>query len=118
MCWSGPQVRYGKGPAKSKIMGFWLLWLCLKRYYSHFWHVDAISHCADNGLVFLQKFLVSCQYACANSIFEKKLKMAKCSPNPKWPQIGIWTHLNMLYRNPTGSFKFCSFSIVYEPFIV
>ena len=67
-----PQVHYGKGPtAKSKTMVFWLLWLCLKRYYSHFWHVDANSHCADNGLVFLQKFFVSCQYACGNSIFEK-----------------------------------------------
>ena len=23
-----------------------------ERYYSHFWHVDTISHCADNGSVF------------------------------------------------------------------
>ena len=51
-------------------------------------------------------------------VFLKKLKMAKCSPNPKKPQIGIWTQLNMLYHNPTGSFKFCNFSIVYVPFIV
>ena len=36
-----------------------------------FWHVDAISHCADNGLVFRQKLFVSCQYACANDIFKK-----------------------------------------------
>ena len=46
------QVHYGKGPtAKSKIMVFGCCEL-LKRYYSHFWHVDAISHCAGNGLVF------------------------------------------------------------------
>ena len=97
---------------------FWLLWLCLKRYYSHFWHANAISHCADNGLVFWQKLFVSCQYACANDIFEKKLKTTKCSPNPKRHQIGIWTHLNMLYLNPTGHLWFCNFSIVYGPFIV
>ena len=42
-----------------------------KVIFNHFWHVDAISHCADNDLVFLQKIFVSCQYACANGIFEK-----------------------------------------------
>ena len=47
----------------------------------------------------------------AQIVFLKKLKTAKCSPNPKRPQIRIWTHLNMLYRNPTGSFKFGNFSI-------
>ena len=51
-------------------------------------------------------------------VFKKKMKAAKCSPNPKRPQIGIWTHLNMLYHNPTGSFKIFNFSIVYGPFIV
>ena len=51
-------------------------------------------------------------------IFLKKLKMAKCSPYPKRPQIGIWTRLNMLYLNLTGSLQFCNFSIVYGPFIV
>ena len=64
------KVHYGKGPiAKSKIMVFWLLWLCLKRYHSHFWHVNATSHCADNGLVFLPKNFTSGQYTYANSIF-------------------------------------------------
>ena len=33
-------------------------------------------------------------------------------------QIALWTHLNILYHNPTDSFKFCNFSIVYGPFIV
>ena len=48
-------------------------------------------------------------------VFWKKLKMARCNPNPRRPKIGIWTHLNMLYLNPTGSFKFCNFLIVYGP---
>ena len=70
------QVCYGKGPtAKSKIMVFWLLRLGLKRYYSHFWHVNSNSHCTmvctDNGLVFSQKLFLSCQYTCATCIFEK-----------------------------------------------
>ena len=55
--------------------------------------------------------------ACANDIFEK-LETAKCSPNPKRPQIGIWANLNMLYLNPAGSLRFCNSSIVYGPFIV
>ena len=71
-----------------KLWFFWLLWLCLKTYYSHLWHVDAISHCADNGLVFSQKLFVSCQYECGNGIFEKT-KNGKVYPNPKRPQIGI-----------------------------
>ena len=54
----------------------------------------------------------------AQMIFLKKLITAKCSPNPERSQVGIWTHLNMLYLNPTGSLKFCNFSIVYGPFIV
>ena len=71
--------------SNSKIEKWFLAAVALfeKVFYSHFWHVDVISHCADNGLVFLQKFFVSCQYTCANSIFE--LKTAKCSPNPKRP---------------------------------
>ena len=51
-------------------------------------------------------------------VFLKKLETAKFSPNPKRLRTGIWTRLNMLYLNPTGSFKFCNFSIVYGPFIV
>ena len=54
----------------------------------------------------------------AQMIFLNKLKTAKCSANPERPQIGIWTHLNMLCLNPTGSLKFLNFSIVYGPFIV
>ena len=99
--------------AKSKIMVFWLLWPCLKRYYSHFWHVDAISHCTDNSLVFLQRLFVTTH---PQMVFLKKLKTAKCSPNLKRPKIGVWTHLIMLCHNPTGSFKFCNSSIGYGPF--
>ena len=66
------QVRYDKGPtAKWKIMVFWLLRACLKRYHSHFWHADAISHCADNGLVFLQKI------SQARIVFLKKIENGK-----------------------------------------
>ena len=35
-----------------------------------FWHVDVISHCAKNGLVFWQKLFVSCQH----TFFEKTVK--------------------------------------------
>ena len=79
--------------------------------------VDAISHCADNGLVFRQNYS-SPVSTHVKIIFLKKLKTAKCSPYPKRPQIGIWTHLNMLYLKPAGSLKFCNSSIVSGPFIV
>ena len=51
-------------------------------------------------------FLVSTY---AQMVFLKKLRMAKCSPNPKRPQIGIQTHLNMLYFNPAGFFQILRF---------
>ena len=54
----------------------------------------------------------------AQMIFLRKIETAKCTPNPKRLQIVLWTHLNMLYPNPTGSLKFCKFSNVYPPFIV
>ena len=38
--------------AKSKIMFFWLLCLCLERYDGHFWHVDGLCQYLSSGSIF------------------------------------------------------------------
>ena len=51
------QVRYGKGPtAKLKIMAFGHCNL-FEKILQPFSHIDAVSHCTDNGFIFDKTYL-------------------------------------------------------------